>query len=514
MDRQRAGMKAQSKNWTQTKLIGFLLGIAVFMIFYFSNPFSITEAANNTAAIALLMACWWMFESIPLGITSLVPIILFPILGVIDGKTIASTYFNSTIMLFLGGFFIAIAMEKWELHRRISLTILNIIGGTPSRMILGFMTATAFLSMFISNTATAIMMVPIAIAVVTSMEKNTSRSDTGRFAVSLMLAIAYSASIGGLATLVGTPPNLAFHRIYEITFPNAPEISFGNWMMFGLPLSLILLAFLWVLLTKIMYRTPENIKIGKDIITEELKRIGRITFEEKSVLIVFILTGLLWIFRNGLNLGFAEIPGWSSILSFGVFIDDGTVAVFMSAILFMLPSSKKNRNKRILTACDIKKLPWEIVLLFGGGFALAEGFHSSGLSEVVGSLLKGLSGVPEILLIVIICTILTFLTELTSNTATTQTVLPILAGVSLSAGMNPLLLMIPATIAASCAFMLPVATPPNAIVFGSGRINIKHMVRTGIIMNIIGIIVVALVFYTLGYAVFGIDPGVVPDWIR
>jgi sodium-dependent dicarboxylate transporter 2/3/5 len=514
MDRQRAGMKAHSKNWTRTKLIGFLLGIAVFFFFYFSNPFSITEAANNTAAIAILMACWWMFESIPLGVTSLVPIILFPILGVVDGKTIASTYFNSTIMLFLGGFFIAIAMEKWELHRRISLTILNIIGGTPSRMILGFMTATAFLSMFISNTATAIMMVPIAIAVVTSMEKNTSKSDNGRFAVSLMLAIAYSASIGGLATLVGTPPNLAFHRIFEITFPNAPEISFGKWMMFGLPLSLLLLAILWVLLTKIMYRTPESIKIGKDIITEELKKIGRITPEEKLVLIVFTLTGLLWIFRNGLNLGIAEIPGWSSILPFGNFIDDGTVAIFMSAILFMLPSSKKHRNKRILTSGDIKKLPWEIVLLFGGGFALAEGFHSSGLSEVVGLLLKGLSGVPEILLIIIICTILTFLTELTSNTATTQTVLPILAGVSLSADMNPLLLMIPATIAASCAFMLPVATPPNAIVFGSGRINIRHMVRTGIIMNIISVIVVALVFYTLGYAVFGIEPGVVPDWIK
>jgi sodium-dependent dicarboxylate transporter 2/3/5 len=417
-------------------------------------------------------------------------------------------------MLFLGGFFIAIAMEKWDLHRRISLTILNIIGGTPSRMILGFMTATAFLSMFISNTATAIMMVPIAIAVVTSMEKNTSRADTGRFAVSLMLAIAYSASIGGLATLVGTPPNLAFHRIFEITFPNAPEISFGKWMTFGLPLSLVLLAILWVLLTKIMYKIPDSIKIGKDIISQELKKIGKITFEEKLVLGVFILTGLLWIFRNGLDLGFAEIPGWSSILRFGVFIDDGTVAIIMSLILFLLPSGKENKNKRILTSADIKKLPWEIVLLFGGGFALAEGFHSSGLSEVVGSVLKGLSGVPEILLIIIICTILTFLTELTSNTATTQTVLPILAGVSLSAGMNPLLLMIPATIAASCAFMLPVATPPNAIVFGSGRINIRHMVRTGIIMNIIGIIVVALVFYTLGYAVFGIDPEVVPNWIR
>jgi len=507
-------MKTDAKNWTEVKLIGFLLGIAVFVILFFFNPFSINEAANNTAAIALLMACWWMFESIPLGVTSLIPIIFFPMLGVIDGKTVASTYFNSTIMLFLGGFFIAIAMEKWDLHRRISLKILSIIGGTPSRMILGFIIATAFLSMFISNTATAIMMLPIAIAVVTSMEMRTSKADTNRFAISLMIAIAYSASIGGLATLVGTPPNLAFHRIFEISFPNAPEISFGKWMMFGLPLSIIMLAILWLLITKIMYKIPEQIKIGKEIIVQEVRKIGAITFEEKLVLGVFLITGFLWIFRNGLDLGFMEIPGWSQLLRFGEFIDDGTVAIFMSLVLFILPSSKKHKKKRLLSASDIKKLPWEIVLLFGGGFALAEGFANSGLSEIVGSMLKGLSGVPDIFIIIIICTILTFLTELTSNTATTQTVLPILAGVSMSAGMNPLILMIPATIAASCAFMLPVATPPNAIVFGSGRIEIKHMVRVGIIMNIIGVIIVTLIFYTLGYAVFGIESGSVPLWLE
>ncbi len=310
------------------------------------------------------------------------------------------------------------------------------------------------------------------------------------------------------------PPNLAFHRIFEISFPNAPEISFGKWMMFGLPLSVIMLAILWLLLTKIIYKIPEQIKIGRSIILQEVKKIGVITFEEKLVLTVFLLTGFLWIFRNGLDLGFLEIPGWSQLLRFGVFIDDGTVAIFMSLLLFLLPSSTKHNKKRLLSASDIKKLPWEIVLLFGGGFALAEGFSNSGLSEIVGSLLKGLSGIPDIFIIIIICTILTFLTELTSNTATTQTVLPILAGVSISAGMNPLILMIPATIAASCAFMLPVATPPNAIVFSSGRIEIRHMVRVGIIMNIIGIIVVTLVFYTLGYSVFGIESGSFPLWVE
>jgi solute carrier family 13 (sodium-dependent dicarboxylate transporter), member 2/3/5 len=503
-------MRSSGGNRIAVKMLGLLLGVFLFIIFYFFNPFNINEAANNTCSIALLMACWWMFEVIPLGITALIPVVFFPILGVIDGKTVASTYFNSTIMLFLGGFIIAIAMEKWELHKRISLKILSLIGGTPSQMILGFMIATAFLSMFISNTATAIMMLPIGIAVIIAMEESTSKAEAKAFSTSLMLAIAYSASVGGLATLVGTPPNLAFHRIFEITFPDAPEISFGKWMLFGLPLSLLLLFILWIILTKFFYRIPKQIKISKNIIKDELKSIGKITIEEKQVLAVFIITGLLWIFRNGLNLGFFEIPGWASLFRFGGFIDDGTVAIFMAVILFILPSKRK--KVRLLSAADIKKLPWEIVLLFGGGFALAEGFHSSGLSSIVGSYFRDFSGIPEILVIMMICTIITFLTELTSNTATIQTILPILAGITVSAGMNPLLLMIPATIAASCAFMLPVATPPNAIVFGSGRIEIRDMVRVGIVFNIIGIIMVTLLFYTLGYEVFGIESNALPFW--
>ncbi len=507
-------MNIHGKKWTKVKISGFILGITFFIVLYFFNPFSINDAANNTAAIAALMACWWMFEAIPLGATALIPVLLFPLLGVIESKTVASAYFNSTMMLFLGGFFIAIAMEKWDLHKRISLRILSVIGGTPSRMLLGFMIATAFLSMFISNTATAIMMLPIGIAVITAMEESNSKAGSKKFAISLLLAIAYSSSIGGIATLVGTPPNLAFHRIYAITFPNAPEISFGNWMLFGLPLSILLLAVLWFFLAKVMYRLPAELQIGKNIIINEAKRIGKITSEEKSVLIVFILTGLLWIFRSDLQLGIVKIPGWSSLLMFGEFIDDGTVAVFMCILLFLIPSSQKNSKVRLLAAQDFKKLPWEIVILFGGGFALAQGFHDSGLSGIVGTYFKSFAGIPEIFVVIIICTFLTFLTELTSNTATTQTILPILAGISISAGMNPLFLMIPATISASCAFMLPVATPPNAIIFGSGRLEIKEMIRMGIVMNIIGIIVISIVFYFLGCSVFNIEPNVMPTWIK
>ena len=505
-------MKNAGKEWTPVKSSGFFLGCVLFCVLYFFNPLEINTAANNTAAVAALMACWWMFESIPLGATALVPVILFPLLGVLDGKTVASSYFNTTIMLFLGGFMIAIAMEKWQLHKRISLKILRSIGGTPPKMILGFMIATAFLSMFISNTATAIMMLPIGIAVITAMETSTSKKMTNKFSISLLLAIAYSASIGGIATIVGTPPNLAFHRIFEISFPKAPEISFSDWMVFGFPLSLILLALLWLILTQIMYRNPRDLRIGKEIIRSEKEKLGKMTFEEKAVLIIFIITGVLWIFRDSLNLGFVEIPGWASLLAFGEYIDDGTVAIFMALLLFLIPSKEDTRKTRLLSAGDFKKLPWEIVILFGGGFALAEGFHGSGLSEIVGSYFGSFAGIPDILIIMLVCSFLTFLTELTSNTATTQTILPILAGISISAGMNPLFLMIPATISASCAFMLPVATPPNAIVFGSSRLAIKEMVKMGIIMNILGVIVISLFFYFIGSSIFGIESGEMPYW--
>lgn len=496
------------------KLFGFFLGIVLFIAIYVLNPVENSIAGNNTAAIAVLMATWWIFEAIPLGATALIPIAFFPFLGILEGKEVSSSYFNSSIMLFLGGFFIAIAMEKWELHKRISLMIIKTIGGTPSRMILGFMIATAFLSMFISNTATAIMMLPIGIAVISAMERSYSKEKTNTFAIALMLAIAYSASIGGIATLVGTPPNLAFHRIFQISFPNAPEITFGDWMLLGVPLSITMLTILWLILTKVFYRCSKDMIIGKDIIHQEIKKIGTMPYEEKAVLSVFALTGFLWIFRKGLDIGFVEIPGWSSIFSFGDYIDDGTVAIFMAVVLFIIPAKTKKEKVRLLSVKDFKRIPWEIVILFGGGFALAKGFQSSGLSEFIGNHFTDLAGVPDIVIIFTVCTVLTFLTELTSNTATTQTILPILAGISISVGINPLFLMIPATISASCAFMLPVATPPNAIVFGSGRIKVKDMVRTGFVLNIIGIIVVTLVCYFIGNPLFGVESGVIPDWAR
>jgi sodium-dependent dicarboxylate transporter 2/3/5 len=465
------------------------------------------------AAVALLMAVWWITDAIPLAATALLPMVLYPILGILKGKTTAPIYINSTIFLFLGGFMIALAMEQWNLHKRIALRIIRLVGGGPSRIVLGFMTAGAFLSMWISNTATAIMMIPIAMAIILKMEEEFGKDNIHKFSVCLMLGIAYACSMGGIATLVGTPPNLSFSRIFEITFPNATPVIFGQWILLGLPLSVVMLAIIWLLLTKVFYRAPANLKVDSTIIEKEYKALGPMSFEERSVLTVFLLTAFLWVFRKKLNLGIVTIPGWSSLIPFPNMIDDGTVAVFMAFILFLIPTrSPGAKNFSVMSPNVFARLPWNIVLLFGGGFALAKGFQVTGLSVLIGNKFAGLEGVSPIVMTLLICLSITFLTELTSNTATTEMILPILASVSVAMHINPLMLMIPATISASCAFMMPVATPPNAIIFGSGRIRIGEMARVGVFINIIGVMVICLIFYLIGTSVFSIDPNRFPDW--
>ncbi len=500
-------------NYSKSQITGFALGIILFIIFLFIGSGSEHQSAYFMAAVALLMATWWISEAIPLGTTSLLPVVLLPLLGISSTGDVSSEYFNSTIFLFLGGFLIAIAMETWNLHKRIALIIILFLGSGSSGTILGFMLATAFLSMFISNTATALMMLPIGISVISKMQEFYDGKDSENFSVSLMLGIAYGASLGGIATLVGTPPNLAFVRIFHISFPDAPEISFGKWMILGLPIAIVMLFITWILLTKILYRLKNKASFDKKLIKDEYKLLGKPGFEEKWVLAIFTITALLWIFRIDLSLGSFFIPGWSNLLGNSKYIDDSTVGIFMSLLLFILPS-KNGEHKRLLNAGAFGKIPWEIVILFGGGFALASGFQSSGLSELLGKQLSALSGIPPILMVVIVCFSLTFLTELTSNTATTQTILPILAAISVAINLNPLFLMIPATLSASFAFMMPVATPPNAIVFSSGKVSIKQMVRTGLILNLIGVVVVSLMFYFLGDFLFGINPNEFPFWAK
>jgi sodium-dependent dicarboxylate transporter 2/3/5 len=445
-------------------------------------------SVKRMAAVALLMAVWWITEAIPIPATALLPVALFPLLGIAPGKTTASHYFNHIIFLFLGGFLFAIAMEKWNLHRRIATRIILLLGHGPRRLLLGFMAATWLLSMWISNTATAMMLVPMATAILVNLEVEYGADRMTDYGTRLLVGIAYAASIGGTATLIGTPPNLSFARILTITFPGAPEITFARWLLFALPFSAVFLVITWWLLA------PKwEARSGAPV-----ARPGPMSREEKRVAALFGLLVLGWTLR----------PFWVRMLPAPEFVDDGTVAITLALLLFLIPA----REGRLLDWDDAARIRWGIVLLFGGGFALASGFTSSGLSAWLGEALSFFGGWPPILLVLLICGILTFLTELTSNTATTEMILPVVGALAVAIGVHPLLLMIPATLSASCAFMLPVATPPNAIVFGTGRVSMTAMVRHGFRLNLIGMVLITVWIYVAGRPLLGIEPGVLPDW--
>ena len=499
--------------WKRNRLTPLLAGpLAAALIILLTDLEPGNRAVTFMAAVALWMAIWWITEAVPLAVTALLPVALFPILGIMKGKEVAPLYFNSIIFLFIGGFIIALAMQRWNLHKRIALYIIRLVGLSASRLVLGFMVATAFLSMWISNTATTMMMVPIALAVIIKLEESAAEADQAtakRFSVGLLLAIAYAASIGGIATLVGTPPNLSFARIFAISFEQAPEISFTQWIVFALPLTIIMLTFAWLYLTRIFAPRRAGGDVDRGVFDRELRGLGPMGREEMWVLIVFALTAILWLTRSDLTLGQLELTGWGTRLGLSGLVDDGTVAIVMAITLFVIPAGD---GGRLMRWGDTLRLPWGIVLLFGGGFALASGFKESGLSQWCGDQLAGIGALHPILIVLIVCLLITFLTELTSNTATTEMILPILAATAVAINLNPLLLMVPATLSASCAFMLPVATPPNAIVFGSDRIAISQMARTGLVLNLVGAVLITLVVFTLGRLVLQIDLGAMPTW--
>lgn len=476
----------------------------------YPNPDS--PLIGKTLAVALIMAVWWITEIVPLAVTSLLPAVLFPLLGIMDGGKVSSSYFNHVIFLFIGGFVIALAMQRWDLHRRIAIKILLLTGISPGRILLGFMISTAFLSMWISNTATTMMMIPILLSIILKLEELVGKKNVASYTTGLLLGVAYSASIGGIATLVGTPPNLSFSRIFQIYFPDAPEISFARWFFFALPISLSVFAFAWGYLY-LVFKPKKGLwkNVDKETFRIQLKAMGRISFEEKAVLICFISAAFLWLFRSDITVGTFTLPGWSGIFPTSGYINDGTVAIFISIALFIIPTRHKSQ-KRIMTWKIAEGLPWHIILLFGGGFALAAGIKESGLSAWFGDQLLWVSDYHPLVLIFTIALLMTFLTELTSNTATTEMILPILAGIAVSSGINPLLLMLPATLSGSMAFMLPVATPPNAIIFGTNKLSIAQMTRNGLLLNFIGAIIITLLTYWLGIWVFDIDPNTLPDW--
>ena len=463
-----------------------------------------------TLAIALLMAIWWITEIIPLAVTALLPVVLFPLFGVMDGREVSAAYFNHVIFLFIGGFVVALAMQKWNLHKRIALKILTYTGNSPARILLGFMFASAVLSMWISNTATAMMMVPILLSIIARLKDFLAPDQLKKYAIGLLLGVAYGSSIGGIATLVGTPPNLSFARIFQIMFPVAPEISFSAWFIFAAPISLIFFLFTWLYLYFMFRPKLSQGKLHSVEFNSHYKALGKASYEEIVVFIIFIALALLWLSRSGVKIGDFTIPGWSDLFNAPKFINDGTVAIGMAVLLYLIPS--KSTTGPLMDWKTTANLPWNIVLLFGGGFALAGAFKESGLSMWFGDQLSGIGALHPFIIILLICLSVTVLTELTSNTATIEMLLPVLAGLAVSIEVNPLILMLPATLSASMAFMLPVATPPNAIVFGSNKLKVMDMARAGLLLNIIGAILISLVTYYWGTWVFDFDVNVLPPW--
>ncbi len=474
-------------------------GLVAFLLILFVLPIASDQPlVRRTLAVGVLMAVLWITEAIPLAVTALIPVAVFPVLGVMKGSVVAPLYLNNILFLFIGGFIIALAMERWNLHRRVALKIILTIGTSPTRILLGFMTASWALSMWVSNTATTMMMVPIALALMIKLEESAGVLSR-KFQVGVLLGIAYASSIGGMATLIGPAPNLSFARIYGGSFPDAPEITFLFWMGVGLPVSIALGAIAFLVLWS-MFTRRLAFSIDPGVLQQEYKALGRPSFEERTVLLAFAAMAILLVTRSSLHVGGFTLHGWSSWFPDATFIDDGTVAITIALGLFLIPV--RNGEGFVMDAGTISKLPWDILILLGGGFALAQGFQESGASAYLGGKLVGLEGLHPIVMVLAVCTLITFLTELTSNTATTQVLLPIIASLSTVVDLPPLVLMVPATIAASCAFMLPVATPPNAIVFGTHRIHIRDMAAVGIRLNLISIVVITLVVYALGLLFF------------
>jgi len=470
-------------------IIGLILGPIVFLvIMIFVDAEGLSFEAKCILASTAWMAVWWVTECVPISVTALLPIVLFPLTGGMDLATTTAAYGHKLVFLFVGGFLIALAIEKWHLHKRLALNIIRVTGSNKSRVILGFMLATAFLSMWISNTATSIMILPVGLAIISQLKDDpkTIENENEVFGKSLMIAIAYSASIGGMATLIGTPPNMVLAGVVEESY--GIKLNMFDWMKFGVPLSSFLLIICWLYLTKIAFKFKnEEFSAGKEEILRQIKKLGSFSNEEIKVLIVFALTALGWIFRGSIETIFPMI-------------DDTIIAIFFAVTLFIIPTKNRKTNTTLLVWNDTVKLPWGILILFGGGMAIASAFGKSGLALWIADLLQNLNDVSLFLIILIIVTSINLLTEVTSNMATTAMLLPVLVTIALAIEVHPYFLLVSATLAASCAFMLPISTPPNAVVFGSGFLKIEDMFKKGVWMNLISIITITLVVYfTLPY---------------
>ena len=460
-------------------LIGPLLFAILLLI---ETPSGISEEAFTAVACISWIIWWWVTESVPLAVTALLPLILFPLTGVMSLDQTAVPYSKQLLFLFIAGFILALALEKWNLHRRIALTIVSKIGTNQRQIVFGFILATWFLSMWMSNTAMTVMMLPIALSVVTQLEKiSKTQAETSNFGKALILSIAYAASIGGMATLVGTPTNLIFVDAVEKNFQ--VDFAFDEWMLFGFPISLILMLVTWWHLTFNVYKLgKETVPGSKAIIENELKKLGKISTEEKMVFIIFGIVALGWMFRSYL------------IKPFFPLVKDTHIALMGAILLFLLPAPN-HKNEQLMDWKTAVKLPWGVILLFGGAFAVAAGFQESGLTSWIGAQLQLLKGIHVLMIFFVVIAVVNFLTEITMNMATCTIMMPIMAALASVIGVHPFLIMAAVCIASSCAFMLPMATAPNALVFGSERLKIKDMARAGFSLNLISILVITLFAY-------------------
>ena len=455
------------------QISGLVLGPLLFILILLAGPKSLSPSATVVAGVTIWMALWWISEAIPISATALLPIVLLPAFGAMNVGDVTAQYGHHIVFLMLGGFFIAIAMEKWDLHKRIALFVVHTIGIGPRRIIAGFMVATAFLSAWISNTSTAMVMMPIGTAVIASISAKKSDPD---FNVALMLSIAYAASIGGMATLVGTPPNLIFAGIYQSMF--GVQVNFFEWAYFGFPLAFVMLVITWFYLTHIGYHIQKNEMPGSgEVIKAEIASQGKITREEKHVLMVFALVAVLWMTRGLL---------WGKYLPQ---VTDASIAITGALLLFIIPAREE---ASLLSWKDTETVPWGVALLMGGGFAIARAFAETGLAEWVSQSFVFLVGMPIFLLILTTVTITKIFTEITSNTATATILMPIAASIAVTLGISPFGIMAAVAISSSLAFMMPVATPPNAIVFGSGYVTIPQMARAGLWLNLVTVVIVSL----------------------
>lgn len=490
----------RNSEYSVRQKVGLVLGPLWLMAgFVLPAPEALGPVGLHTATVALLMATWWITEALPIPVTALVPLVLFPLLDIGTIAETANPYAHPLIFLFLGGFLIAMAMQRWGLHKRIALHIIQGVGTGPQALVAGFMVAAAFLSMWVSNTATTLMMLPVGLSVVQLADSAEDPKMRTRFAVLLLLGIAYGANIGGMATLIGTPPNAFLAGFIETQY--GQTISFVRWMAVGLPLVIVGLPLAFLVLTKIVFSLDlKELPGGKALIASELKRLGVMAKGERWVAVVFTLTALLWVTRPLLT---PFVPGLS----------DAGIAMAGGLVLFLIPIDLK-RGVFVHDWETARKLPWGTLILFGGGLSLAAAFTRTGLSEWIGTSLGALDFLPILIILIIVIAVVVFLTELTSNVATTATFLPVLAALAIGIGQNPLLLAIPAVLGASCAFMLPVATPPNAIVYGSGRVSIPQMTRAGIYLNLLFIVLITILAYSLMLWIFDVTFDVVPAWAQ